>query len=714
MKNFLNFVVFTCIIIFLLIGSSVYSIGQIPDYLTPNHEAKHICFDHTSCSRYHQHDRFQSENNLPTRNYDVLNYDIFLDWQFSLLYGSKDSIFFSAIQRIKLRITEDDTRQIELDAVDLIIDSIKVDGEIHIAEEFTTAEFLDIEFATSKEFDEIVELEIHYRIDRKYTHGFFFYKKGPVQIGQREFLVEENLAYTFGQPEVSRFWMPCNDRPSDKAFASVAIKVPEGYTALSNGYLDSLYISPEFDNIHGGHSIYYYIHKEPISTYLMVAVASVYKHFSDEYTRISNPEESVPLDYYVWQSDYDGDFSKGDQYDAKRSLSLNPDMLKFFSEMFGEFPYDSYGIVALEPVWYGGMEHPNMVTINRSWLRGNGEIGLAHEAAHQWIGNMITCATWQDIWINEGGASWCEALWYEHRNQDTNAYRFLISQHSRHYLNNVRAHNVAAYGISTDSIFIYGVVSYSKSGFIYNMLHYYFGRENFLSFMQFLFDKYYFSAISTEDFKISLVEFFPDDELFITDFFEHWLYSPGHPIFKIDYDITTIAENDYQINLTIDQTQNPEKFRDYYISRVPLLFYKDGLVQKRYEYIHRSRQMFAGVNTDFIPDSVSIDWTELLFSLDEGITSVHSRDLSGEQITITPNPILSGNMFSLAFDAKQSAQTNINLVDVLGRHVMEIKSGFTEIGNHYYNIPTSGLSPGSYTIIISLDGAVVAKRLVVL
>ena len=179
----------------------------------------------------------------------------------------------------------------------------------------------------------------------------------------------------------------------------------------------------------------------------------------------------------VWQVDYDGDFTKGDAYDAKNSLLLNPDMLKLFSELFIEFPYDSYGIVAIEPVWYGGMEQPNMVTINRVWLKGIAEIGLAHEVAHQWIGNLITCATWQDIWINEGGASWCEALWLEHRNDDPYSYRFLISNHARHYLNNKIAHYVTPYGISTDSVFIHGVVIYSKAGFIYNMLHYYFGRE---------------------------------------------------------------------------------------------------------------------------------------------------------------------------------------------------------------------------------------------
>ncbi|MBE2188535.1 MAG: T9SS type A sorting domain-containing protein [Candidatus Kapabacteria bacterium] len=714
MKNFLNSACSLSILFIALFGVSVDTKGQIPDYLTPFNENKNICIDHSACGKYHNHLRFQSEDKQTSLNYDILSYDLFLDWRELLLFGKNDSIFFTAIQTIQLQIIEDNTKVIILDAGDLIINSIFIDGDLLTDEVFNTDKTLEIEFPEFKNANEIVEIVINYEIERSYKRGLYYFPKGEVRFQGREYMVEENIAYTFGQPEVSRYWMPCNDNPNDKALTSIAIKVPEDYTALSNGYLDSLYTNPDFDNIHGGYSIYYYKSNEPISTYLMVAVASKYVHFSDEYIRVSNPTESVPVDYYVWQVDYDGDFTKGDKRDAKRSLQQNPEMLKLFAELFVEFPYDNYGIVALEPVWYGGMEHPNMVTINRSWLTGSGELGLAHEAAHQWLGNLITCATWQDIWINEGGASWCEALWLEHRNNDPYAYRFLISQHARHYLNKKTAHHVTPYGISTDSIFIHGVISYSKSGFIYNMLHYYFGREKFLEFIRVLMHDYRFAPISTAEFRDALIKFSPDDEPFIVEFFEHWLYSPGHPVFKIDYNVNEISESDYAIDLTISQVQNPSIFREYYISQVPLLFYKDGIIQKRYEYIHQSRQMIVGINTDFIPDSVSIDWSELLFSIDQGVSSVRTIGFTNEQISVTPNPIVGGGTFQLTFDLTNAAQSRIYIVNALGQEVSEIKSGMLQSGNYQFNIPTSELSSGSYTLVFDFDGRIVAKQVVVL
>jgi aminopeptidase N len=714
MKNFLNSACTLSIIFIAFFGVSVVSKGQIPDYLTPFNENKHICIDHSACGKYHNHLRFQSEDEQTSLNYDVLRYDLFLDWRELLLFGKNDSIFFTAVQTIQLQITEDGTKTIVLDAADLIINSIIIDGELLTDDEFNTDKKLEIIFPESKNRNEIVEIVINYEIERSYQHGISYFSKGEVRFHGRDYIVEENIAYTFGQPEVSRYWMPCNDNPNDKALTSIAIKVPEGYTGLSNGYLDSLYTNPDFDNIHGGYSIYYYKSNEPISTYLMVAVASKYKHFSDEYIRVTKPTESVPVDYYVWQVDYDGDFEEGDKRDAKKSLQKNPEMLKLFSELFIEFPYDNYGIVALEPVWYGGMEQPNMVSINRSWLTGTGEIGLAHEAAHQWIGNLITCATWQDIWINEGGASWCEALWLEHRHNDSNAYRFLISHHGRHYLNNQIAHHVTPYGIATDSIYIHAVIPYSKSAFIYNMLHYYFGREKFLKFLRVVMHDYRFAPISTAEFRDALIKFSPPDESFIVDFFEHWLYSPGHPVFKIDYNVNEIGESDYSIDLSISQVQNPDIFRDYYISKVPLLFYKDGIAQKRYEYIHQRRQIFVGINTDFIPDSVSIDWTELLFTIDQGVSSIRTIEFTNEQISVTPNPIFGGGAFNLAFDLPNAAQSRIYIVDALGREVSEIKSGMLESGNYQFNIPTANLFSGSYTLVFDFDGRIVVKRIVVL
>ena len=169
MKNFLNSAFTLSFIFIAFFGVSVDTKGQIPDYLTPFNENKHICTD--ACAKYHNHLRLQSEEELTTLNYDVLRYDLFLDWRELLLFGKNDSIFFSAIQTIQLQITEDDTKIIELDAGDMIINSVFIDGVLLTDNSFNTDTKLRIEFPQSKNKNEIVEIVINYEINRSYRYG---------------------------------------------------------------------------------------------------------------------------------------------------------------------------------------------------------------------------------------------------------------------------------------------------------------------------------------------------------------------------------------------------------------------------------------------------------------------------------------------------------------------------------------------------------------
>lgn len=691
--------------VLLMISPVLFS--QIPGFMTPEDYNKHICVSHESCRKYHNHAALQAKGEPLMRNYDALRYDLYLDWYETLLHGSPNNAIFWGIQTVTIVFDSNEVTSVEFDAVDMLVDSVlNAEG---VALDFVNDGLkLTVKLTEPGNMGEEAKYKIYYRVSRTYNWGFNVYPKGEYEIFGRMHNVEENIAYTFGQPEVSRYWMPCNDHPHDKALSSIAIRVPYEYTALSNGRIDSVLHSEA-----AGYKTYYYSSHEPISTYLMVAVASVYKNFSDEYIRVSDNTQRVPINYYVWQSDYDGDFMMGSAYDAKRSLSLNPEMLTLFSRYFGEFPYESYGIVAIEPVWYGGMEHPNMVTINRQWLRGWGEIGLAHEAAHQWIGNMITCATWQDIWINEGGASWCEALWYEHRHSDSNQYRFLISNHGRQYLNHQTSWRVPIWGIPSDSVFIHSRVSYSKAAFVYNMLHYYFGRENFFSFMRYFMADNYFSSVSTKNFEESLVKYFPEDEKFIGEFFRNWIYSPGHPTYRIDYDISPGDEGTYSISLEISQVHTNANYPEVYISRVPLLFYKDGEISAKYYYLHDERSHSITYRTNFIPDSIVIDRSEVLYKEEPGAASVRS-ELSGVScLTLSPNPVHAGVGIGVEFEVVRTGNASIRIFDELGRVVLEHNAGQLEAGNYKFTLPSHGINSGIYSIVVSAGEQVLTGRVVV-
>ncbi len=702
MKN--NIRVLVLAAVFSLISPDLFS--QVPGFLLPDDYGKHICVSHELCRKYHNYGLFQAKGEPLRRNYNVVRYDLYLDWYETLLHGGPENAIFWGIQTVQIEFDSNDVSSVEFDAVDMKIDSV-MDGKGSSLDFTYAGGKLSVKLIEVGNIGNVAVVQIYYSVARNYNWGFNVYQKGEYEVFGRKHNIEENIAYTFGQPEVSRYWMPCNDHPHDKALSSIAIRVPYEYTALANGRIDSVLYSE-----HAEYKTYYYSSHEPISTYLMVAVASVYKHFSDEYIRVSDSLQRVPINYYVWQSDYDGDFTKGSLHDAKRSLSLNPAMLSLFSGYFGEFPYESYGIVAIEPVWYGGMEHPNMVTINRQWLRGYGEIGLAHEVAHQWIGNMITCATWQDIWINEGGASWCEALWYEYRHKDSSQYRFLISNHARHYLNHPASWRVPVWGIASDSVFIHSRVSYSKSAFIYNMLHYYFGREHFFAFLRDFMAENYFGAVTTKNFEDALVKYFPDEEAFIGEFFRDWVYSPGHPTYRVDYDVSPIDGGSYNLRFNISQVHEANSVPDVYISRVPLLFYKDEKIVEKYFYLHDKRRHEFDVEIGFVPDSVVIDRSEVLYRLVPGMTSIRTELAGAPGLVLLPNPVYAGAGIGVEFEVARSSSVGIWLFDELGRVVLEFSMGFLEEGNYRYTLPSQGIASGVYNVVVSAGELILTGRVV--
>ncbi len=240
-------------------------------------------------------------------------------------------------------------------------------------------------------------------LNRRYSNGEtvaldVFYRGVPVSTGFGTFEFGSHAGtpwvWTLSEPYGARDWWPCKDHPSDKA-DSVDIRVTcsRDFKVASNGKLVGILSNPDQSHT------YMWSERYPIATYLVFVSLTNYSEFTQWWHYSAS--DSMPVLNYVLPENLTA---------ARESFALVPDMLSIFSNRFGLYPFVNEKYGHAEFGRGGAMEHQTMTSL----VRGSfGEYVLAHELGHQWFGNLITCANWQELWLNEGFAAYCEALYAE-------------------------------------------------------------------------------------------------------------------------------------------------------------------------------------------------------------------------------------------------------------------------------------------------------------
>jgi aminopeptidase N len=704
-------------ILTILLSVNIFS--QIPYYLNNEFETKSI-INNLQVSSYLSNpgkvkfkDKLQAVNQRP---YDILTYDVFLDWQKAL--SGTDTVVtelnFSGIQKISLQITEAGIDTIQLDAGFLKINSIELNGVKIIQDIQPVNDILSIPLDKKYNKDEKLSLKIGYdyflSVDFNqlwvYNYGFYLFPKGKIKWGDRIVDNLHRIAYTFSEPELARYWMPCNDVPDDKAISSIAIQVPQGYSAASNGLLDSTISGT---NSLGFYNIFYWSENNPIPPYLMLAFASEYQIMKDNYVRYTAPHDTIPILNYIWPEDYD---TQGSAYNAKNSLKPTSEMMTSFSKLFGEYPTRKYGHGVLQPYSMGGMEHQTLTTINREWLRGNSEDGIAHELSHQWIGDLVTCQTWNDIWFNEGGASWAEALWEKEKAEKIKpgsgmaAYNKHLRDASKYYFDYNGLYSIPVYGVPVDYIFVVSGITYTKASWIFNMLYQQIISEKdelFLDFMNYIFNKYRFGNISTAVFHDELKTFLDSNNTYfdVDLFFDQWLYGAGHPIYNTTLKILREYQGRYECRIDIEQIQSQLGMREVFNCPVQFLFYKKGVVNSAMGIQIDKKVQFVEFSLGFIPDSIAINRDKLLCGIGSTAIVDVKESSTTTYLSIYPNPAT--DYIEINLDAinptlkrRVDEDSNIQIFDMLGINVSPAGGGIKGGGR----IDISFLSPGIYFIKI--------------
>jgi len=203
---------------------------------------------------------------------------------------------------------------------------------------------------------------------------------------------------TSSEPSFARNWWPCKDTPGDKAPVSMHITIPEPLVAASNGILKDI----ERNN---GLATYHWETRYPMATYLVSVAIAPYVQMHDVYTGLAG--EQLPITYFVFPAD---------TAKARVEFQNTGSMLHFLAEKFCEYPFIDEKFGYAEVNGSTTMENQTLCSIQASLITGkhDGEITIFHETAHQWWGDLITPATWNHTWLNEGFATYTEALYLEH------------------------------------------------------------------------------------------------------------------------------------------------------------------------------------------------------------------------------------------------------------------------------------------------------------
>jgi hypothetical protein len=344
---------------------------------------------------------------------------------------------------------------------------------------------------------------------------------------------------TLSEPEGAREWWPCKDIPHDKAdSADIKITVPDNLIGTSNGVLIS-------DTNNGNGTRTFHWHSSyPITTYLISLAISNYQEFTDWYYPVSG--DSMPIVNYV----YPEHFSQ-----AVEDLNVVPPAIGIFAEIFGEYPFieEKYGH-SIFP-WGGAMEHQCNTSYGSGLITGSHYYDwiAIHELAHMWFGDMISCDSWPNIWMNEGFASYLEALWVEEL-QGYNAYINYMR-----FDQNVNDPSGPIY--DPDPLFS-GNTVYNKGAWIVHMLRGIMGDEMFFDAMYGYANHpdYKYGTITTQQFQALMEQYYGGS---MDWYFTPWLWGMNRPTYRHSWIAEDIGNGQYEVFMHIRQVQNypaPELF----------------------------------------------------------------------------------------------------------------------------------------------------------
>jgi len=335
----------------------------------------------------------------------------------------------------------------------------------------------------------------------------------------------------------NHFWFPTYDWPDEKATSETIITVPEGQTVVSNGRLAHVTHDTAKKIV-----TYDWVESVPHSTYLISVVAGTFAQWTDHLGKL-------PVTYYA---------PPADRARVAFDFRATPDMIAFFQQFNGyPYPYEKYAQSAVVDFTYGGMENMSATTQtsvtlhdHRAELDANSEGLVAHELAHQWWGDLETMQDWGQVWLNEGYATYYEALYREHAHGEDAFDMDRQGMMDDVFDEDARVRHPIVTETYADPIDLFDADGYSKGGLVLHMLRTVLGTDEYRKAQTAFLTQYAAKSTTTQEWEASVERTTGQD---LHWFVDEWLYEAGFPEYTVSYKYDDAA---HVIHLSVDQTQS--------------------------------------------------------------------------------------------------------------------------------------------------------------
>ena len=465
------------------------------------------------------------------------------------------------------------------------------------------------------------------------------------------------VLWTLSEPYGAKDWWPCKLDLNDKIdIIDVHVTHPNQYKTASNGLLIS-------ETPSGSNTITHWKHQHPIPSYLIAIAVTNYAVYTDY---VANGNFDVVN--YVYPEDL--------AY-AQSATAITPAMMDLFGSLFEMYPFSDEKYGHAQFGWGGGMEHTTM-TFMGGWSRNL----IAHELAHQWFGDKITCGDWEDIWLNEGFATYLSGLIYE--NFDS-ASAFVNWKASRiNHITSQPGGSVKVTDITNVGSIFSSRLSYNKGAMVVHMLRYKLGDIDFFQAVKnYLADP----ALAYGYARTSHLQQHLETQsgLNLTEFFNDWFVGEGFPTFDAIWNYDTSLQ---KVNIKLNQTQSHNSV-SFFETPVPVKVYGPTGQEEilRLELTQDGQLFSVPVSFEVVDIDINPDFDLITGTNSAVLDSV--SELLDARLKIYPNPATD----ELYIETDFNNLTKISIYNMLGQLVIEKNTDFSKIS-------LTNIDNGIYTIKI--------------
>ena len=485
------------------------------------------------------------------------------------------------------------------------------------------------------------------------------------------------IVWTLSEPYGAKNWWPCKQDLIDKIDSiDVYLNTPRFYVPLNDEYVAVSNGLEQSQTIVGSNKITHFKHRYPIPAYLVAVAVTNYEVYSHTVPNNGNPFEIVN---YVYPEDL--------SY-AQSATPVTVSIMELYSNLFEEYPFANEKYGHAQCGFGGGMEHTTV-----SFIGGFSRTLIAHELAHQWFGDKVTCGSWKDIWLNEGFATYLEGMVTENFDGED-----LFRNWKQSKVNNITSLPYGSVYLSdADTLSVSRIfssrLSYNKGAMVLHMLRKKVGETAFFQGMQNYLDapELAYNFAKVEDYKSAMETASGQD---LTEFFNDWLYNEGYPSYEVHWN-----QIGSQVNIQLLQTQSDPSV-SFFEAPVPIRIV--GTLGEVEDVLldNISNGQYFSEAVGFIVDHLEFDPNVDLISKNNTVLLSTDENMLESAIKLYPNPISATLFLSVPEDVEVS---EIQVFNTVGQLVFK-RSTYDQ------SLSFQGLSSGMYFVELNTNRGKVFKK----